>query len=221
VPTYRTDGCHRHGHRELTIHLADAPPIPRLERVLLDFVEERVARGATFAPGQTVQLGWSTLRVCERADGTLGLEERELSPRPAWVEQVDRALLDVWRQKEVAASVGLELAFPRQDESFLLAGCAADAASVAMTRLPDEDLPDGFSGWSVVCTARHEHTDSDALPLLALAAMRPALVQLLALPHGTVALAVAGDDARVRPYVFRDGAELAPAAGSYLAALQR
>ena len=65
------------------------------------------------------------------------------------------------------------------------------------------------------------------LPLLALAANHPGLVQMLALPHGCTVLAVWKEKPnappgrkRIEPHVFRDAGELKPQPGSYLASLQ-
>ena len=199
--------------------------MPNVERILLDFFEDSVARGTAFAPGQTVQLGWSTLRLCDRADGTIGVEERELRPDEAWTESVDRALVDVWLQKEVAASVGLldAISFPKQDDMMMASDCALGGEPILMVRLEANELPQGFSGWTLACARDHDHGERHVIPLLALAANQPGLVQMLALPHGTqVFVKYTPIDGRLRiePHVFRNGAEIKPSEGSYLAALQ-
>ncbi len=218
---HRTTQCAKHGHREVTIQLAEDSPIPNVAQVLIDFFEEGVAGGVEFLPGQVVRLGWSLLRLCERPDGTLGVEERELTPRPAWTESVDRALADAWYQKEVCASVGLleELTFPLQDEDVMVADCAIDAELIVMTRFPAADLPEGISGWALCCGDDHDHGERSFVPLMAIAANQPALVQFLALPHDTVVLVGKGEK-RIDPHVYRSGEEVTPTAGSYLAALQ-
>ncbi len=227
MPAFRTTTCSEHGHREFTLTLRE-PPLANGQQMLLSYLEGAVARGSKFEPGHVLQLGWSMLRVCERDDGTLGLEERELTPQIAWTEAVDRALQDAWVQKEIVGSVGLEPSFPRQDEAALIAECVGEAETVVMTRLANEELPEGFSGWMLACTEEHDHGERTPVPLLAIAATSPGLVQLLALPHDTIALVMyrAKPDAppghkRIEPHIYRDGAELEPREGSYLAALQR
>jgi hypothetical protein len=226
MKTHRTSKCSALGHREFTIQLRASSPVPSVERILLDFFEDSVARGTKFVPGQTVQLGWSTLRLCDRTDGTIGVEEREPRPDVAWTESVDRALVDIWLQKEVAASVGLldALTFPRQDDMMMAANCAVGGEPILMMRLDAKDLPDGFSGWTLACAREHDHGERHLVPLLALAANQPGLVQLLALPHGTqVLVKYKPIDGRLRiePHVLRDGKELHAHEGSYLAALQQ
>jgi len=229
VQAHRTTKCTAAGHRELTVQVSKQPPIADLHQMLIHYFEASVARGTKFLPGQTVQIGWSLLRLCDRSDGTLGVQERELTPEVQWTEQVDRAIVDVWLQKEVAASVGLidHLVFPRQDDIAFVADCALKKAQLVMTRVPDDELPDGFSGWMLACAEDHDHGDRRQVPLLGVAAMQPGLVQLFALPHGTsvLVLYVEKPDApegmlRIEPHVFRDGEEIVPQRGSYLAALQ-
>ena len=229
MPTFRTTRCSAAGHPEITLQLAQDSPIPGVHEILIDYFEAAVARGTKFLPDQTVQLGWSVLKLCARDDGTLGVQERELTPEVAWTESVDRALRDVWMQREIAASVGLldELAFPRQDEGVLVAECSRTSHELLLTRVALEDAPPDFSGWLAACAHDHDHGERAYVPLLAIAAEQPPLVQLLALPHGTSVLAffrakpnAPADHLRIEPHVFRDGEEIAPAHGSYLAALQ-
>ncbi|HLL22586.1 MAG TPA: hypothetical protein VK427_10660 [Kofleriaceae bacterium] len=226
---HRTTSCTAAGHREVTLQLAKPSPLPDLHRILIDYFEAAVSRGMRFLPNQTIQLGWSVLRLCERDDGTLGVEERALAPEVTWIEAVDRALADVWTQREIARSVGLAdaLAFPYQDDRALVANCVLEATELVMTRVSGDDLPAGFSGWMLACARDHDHGERAYVPLIAVATMQPALVQLLALPHDTSVLVVfrwkpSGPSGamRIEPHIFRRGEEIIPAAGSYLAALQ-
>ena len=228
MQAHRTTKCSAAGHREFTLQLEQPPGIPDVHQMLVNYFEAAVARGTNFLPGQTVQIGWSTLKLCDRSDGTIGVQERELAPEVAWTESVDRALKDVWLQREVVASVGLldDLTFPRQDEIALVTRCSMEAEQIVMTRLADDDLPEGFSGWMFSCTEDHEHGDHEQVPLLAIAAIKSGLVQLLALPHDTSVLVVYREKAdappgmkRIEPHIFRDGKEIIPQRGSYLAAL--
>ena len=230
VETHTTTSCGEHGHREFTIRLSRSLPIPGAHRMLTGYLEGAVARGTQFLPGETIRFGWALLRVCERDDGTLGLEERELAPELSWTESVERALRDVWYQREVVDSMGLidSIAFPSQDQGVLVADCAADALDLVMVRVADEELPDDLSGWTLTCAEDHDHGEYRVLPLLAVAATKPGLVQLLALPHGLAVLVLYRQKAdmpagqlRIEPHVFREGDEIAPEPGSYLDALQR
>jgi hypothetical protein len=135
--TFETRGCAQHRHPEFRLQLARTL-VPGVERLLLSYLEGAVARGTRFEPGQTLQLGWGTLRVVERHDGTLGLQERDESG--TWTETVDRTLHQTWYQKEVASSLSLtdRLAFPRQDQVAMVVKCSLAASSRLLTRLPSE-----------------------------------------------------------------------------------
>ena len=229
MQTFRTTTCAAHGHPEVTLQVTRALPIPNIERLLLGYFEGAVARGTTFLAGQTVRVGWATLRLVEREDGTLGVCERDLVPDVAWIEQVDRALYDTWVQREIVASVGLldEIAFPSQDELVMVSPCAEEEGEPLMlVRTQVDDAPQ-FSGWSLSCADDHDHGEPAFVPLLAVAANNPGLVQLLALPANTLVFVsweqkdtAPEGQLRIEPHVFRGDDELVPAPGSYLAALQ-
>lgn len=228
MQSYRTTGCEKFGHREFTIQLEEEPPVPDLHKILIDFFEEGVAAKTVFSPGETVNVGWSVLQLCDRDDGTIGVQERELTPDVQWTEQVDRALVDTWFQREVAASVNLidELDFPSQDDAVMVAKCAENAMNVVLARHPKETPDDNISGWSLVCTEKHDHGERKFLPLIAIAALKPSLVQFLALPADTVVLALYGEKSgaptgqlALQPYVLRGGEKVEPNPGSYLDAL--
>jgi hypothetical protein len=211
---FRTTGCAQQGHPEFTLQLARTL-VPGIERTLLSYLEAEVARGKRFEPGQTVQLGWGTLRVIDRRDGTLGLQER--TDPETWTETVDQTLHQTWYQKEVASSLGLadRLAFPRQDQAAMVSRCTLGASSWLLTRLDAGD--ERFSGWSVACTEKHEHGERAFPPLIVLAARLPFVTQFLALPTGAAVLVMG--PGRIRAHAWLDGNELTPRPGSYLAAL--
>jgi len=214
VTSLRTAHCTEHGHKELTLQLVDKP-VPGSETWLVAYLERAVASGSKFLPGQTIQLGWSTLRVIERGDGTLGLEERV--DLETWRESVTLALWHTWTQKEVAASFGLvdELQFPQQEQDAMVARCALETDTLLLTRI-SVDEP-SFSGWGVTCAQDHEHGERGFVPLLEVTARLPFLAQFVALPAGTSVLVIG--PGRIRAHAFRDGAPLAIEPGSYVAAL--
>jgi hypothetical protein len=214
LTTFRTEGCTQHGHPEFALQLGKTV-VPGIERMLLSYLEGAVARGTRFEPGQTIQIGWGTLRVIARRDGALGLEER-VDPE-TWAETVDRTLHQTWYQKEVASSLGLaeRLQFPRQDHAAMVSKCAMEASSWLLTRLEADDAR--FSGWSIACTEDHDHGDRAFPPLLAVVMRLPFVTQFLALPPGAAVLVMG--PGRIRAHAWLDGKELTPVAGSYLAAL--
>lgn len=218
---YRTSRCATAGHREFTLTFAADVPLPGLEQMLLSYFEGAVVGGAQFKPGQTVQLGWATLRLTLRDDGTLGVLEPDLKHELKWVESVDQSLLETWRQKEVLDSLGLSARadFPRQALQAVVCSRVWDSTSFVLGRAEPSDPTD--SGWFIGCNDEaHDHQQADALavvPLIEVAVRLPPLTQFLALPVGVDV--VASGPGRVRARVFLDDAEQVPEPGSYLASL--
>ncbi|MFZ5443595.1 MAG: immunity protein Imm33 domain-containing protein [Myxococcota bacterium] len=220
---YRTTTCSAHGHPEFTVRFAREVPVPGLERMILGYFEDAVARGTSFKPGQTVQLGWATLRLTQRDDGTLGVLEPDLREELRWSESVDQSLLETWRQKEVLSSLELleRADYPRQAQQAIV--CANVWSSPAFLLGRTEPSSPSDSGWFVGCTDEsHDHQHPEALtvvPLIEIAVRAPALAQFFALPVGTDVLVSGAGSLQTR--VFVDDEERNPRAGSYLAALAR
>ncbi|MBL8917811.1 MAG: hypothetical protein JNJ54_03045 [Myxococcaceae bacterium] len=210
--TFVTSRCRVHGQPEVTITFADGLLVPDSERLLLGHLEESVARGARFSAGQTLALGGQVLRFTARADGTLGLEEQVPAPTEQWIEAVDRSVREVMLQKFICESVGLPLTFPPPRASLLVARCAQDADAVTLTRVDAGDPKADLSGWQLSCAEEHQHDERFVLPVLALSALKPALVPFLALPPGTVVLVTPGP-----AHVFFEGEQRQPLPGSFLA----
>jgi hypothetical protein len=223
IGEYRTTACAALGHPEFTLRFAREVPVPGLERMLLGFFEGAVQRGTVFKPGQTVQLGWATLRLTQRDDGTLGVLEPDLKHELKWVESVDQSLFETWRQKEVLESLGLSerADFPRQGQQAIVCSEVWESTSFILGRTAPSTPTD--SGWFVGCADEgHDHQHEEALkviPLIELAVRLPPLAQFLALPVGSDV--IASGPGRIHARVFVDELERAPAAGSYLEALNQ
>lgn len=216
-------GEYRTASRALTLTFRRDLPVPGLEQPLLRWFEAEEARGVRFSAGQTVQFGWSTLRLTQRADGSLGVLEPDLQHELKWLESVDQAAFQAWQQKEVLSSLDLvdRADFPRQALHAVVCERVFTAGALMLGRTEASAPTD--SGWFVGCTDEaHDHQHEAALtiaPLVELAARLPRLVPWFALPAGVdVLLPVA---ARARPRIFVDGEERAPREGSHLATLDR
>jgi hypothetical protein len=220
---FRTTTCQRHGHAEVTIVLDEPLPVPGLETILLSYFEDNVAAGATFAPGETVQFGWAMLRITQRGDGTLGVEELDLETGGDWRESVGRALMDTWLQQQVALSLGIdEPAFPRQGQSAIVCSNLAPGAGEYMLSRSAPAAPHD-SGWFIgCCEDGHDHDTLENLSrggLLAVGRALPFIVQFLALPHETDLHLLASTSGRPIPTIYVDGEPRTPQPGSYLASL--
>jgi hypothetical protein len=217
---FQTTRCAKHDHPEITIQLAEGVPVPDLERTLLGFFERSVAEGARFLPGQTVQMGWALLRMLERPDGTLGVEEPSMETESGWNERVDQSLMATWTQKEIASSLGLvdRLTFPQQVQSGIVCDRLLDGEVFVLTRAE----PDGEdSGWFFGCADEsHDHGNPEnlsAVQLISIAHRLPFTRQFLALPPGVVV--VIKGPGRIRARVWLDDEAIEPGEGSYLHAL--
>lgn len=220
---YRTGIGAHHDHPEFVIRLSK-PPVPGLQDALaqwlLDYLQDSIAEGTRFSPGETIQVGWRTLRVAERGDGNLGLHERIDGQ---WEEHVEQTLRDLWFQKEVVASVDLtdRLSFPNEDQSAAVARCAgASDAALLLSRSDPEDQ--STSGWLISCAHDHRHPAWASRPLVGLVESHPSITQFLALPvHASVTLNSAHltPTGRIGVQIRVEGRDLSPMTGSYLAAL--
>jgi hypothetical protein len=227
--SYRTSSLSRSNHPEISFFASDSPASENASAQLIRYFEGQVAAGASFRPGETVQFGWSTLRLHQREDGTLGLEELATKREIQWIDSADRATSDCWFQVEVARSLGLvdQLSFPRHDDGALVQPCVDPNQDVLLHRMPVAQCPEGFSGWSVSCRQEHQHEKQEILPLMAVAAVQPQLVQFLALPHETFVMigwrrARQGKSLVIEPRFFADEGrrELIPSADSLLGRLR-
>ncbi|MDP2273411.1 MAG: hypothetical protein Q8N23_02450 [Archangium sp.] len=220
---FRTTQCAAFDHAEFTLRFLRDVPVPDLEKMLIGYFENAVATGTRFKPGQTVQLGWATLRLTQRDDGTLGVLEPDLKHELKWIESVDQSLLETWRQKEVLASLGLleKADYPRQALQAVVCSRTWDAPAFMMGRTEPSAPTD--SGWFVGCMDdAHDHQSPEALsvvPLIEIAVKVPPLTQFFAMPQGTDV--VVSGPGRIRARIFVEGEELKPREGSYLDALNR
>lgn len=220
MKTFVTTGCTALNHPEFTLVFRNDPPVPGLEKMLLGYFQASVAAGKIFKAGETVQIGWATLRLLQREDGTLGVLEPDIAHQLKWVEGVDQSLCETWRQKEVLSSLGLEdrAEFPRQALHAVVCTQAFDTSSRMLGRTEAHGQTD--SGWFVGCfDDEHDHQLEEALtvmPLVEIATRAPVLTQFFALPAGTD-LVVSDEGIQV----FIDGEAREPQPGSYLDALSK
>jgi hypothetical protein len=218
----RTTKCRRHGHAEVTLVLDEALPVPGVEKTLVSYFEDSVARGAVFKPGETVQFGWAMLRIRKRRDGTLGVEEIDRKNGKRWRERVGDSLMEAWLHQEVARSVGVTPAFPTQGQSAIhCLNLAPDATHYMMSRSEPTDR--GDSGWFIGCC--DDDCDHNALKnlsrggLLAIGRAMPFLVPYFALPWEANLHIAASKSGPPIPTIYIDGKPRKPKAGSYLASL--
>lgn len=221
---YRTTIGNQHGHPEIVARITE-PVIPgiseSLVELILDDLQDSLAAGTRFEPGQTVRIGGRTLRIVERPDGMLGLLERVDTDR--WEEHVEQTLRDLWYQKEVAAGLGLthRLDFPTEDRYAAVAECVDETISALLLTRGETGDP-ASSGWMVCCLRDHDHGEWSARSIRDLSESMPFATQFLALPVNT-SIAVEAPHTtptgRIGVRVLLNGRRLLPAPGSYLSTL--
>jgi hypothetical protein len=220
---YRTSIGARYDHPEIVIRVGE-PLIEGLRdplaQWLLDYLQDSLSGGTRFLPGQTVQVGWRMVRIVERGD-ELGVQER--ADGDQWEEQVGRTLHELWLQREVAASVGLDerLSFPVEGQSASVADCATGAPPAVLLRRSTPGGP-AASGWAVSCAGDHQHGAWETRPLTELVGWLPSAVQFLALPVDSSVVIDSPETTatgRIGVRISADGRSVQPRRGSYLAAL--
>ncbi|MGX1779101.1 hypothetical protein ACWIGW_43835 [Nocardia brasiliensis] len=180
---FRTTGCAAAGHPEFTVVFAEKLPKPSAVDWILDGLERAVRQGSSLSSGMYFPLGWRVLRIIDRHDGTLGLEERVVAD--FWEEHVDQTLGDLLWQTDAAVKLGLPVEFSsvREEHAAAVQSCAYSAGLLILNRVgPDAPQP---GSWSVSCGMDHEHGDWTHLDLHQLAVAFPFVTQFLALPPET------------------------------------
>ncbi|MEN0060983.1 MAG: hypothetical protein AAGA48_02475 [Myxococcota bacterium] len=222
---FRTVRCHEAGHPEVRFEVRNPLPVPDIERMVLRYFEEGVAAGTTFEPGQTVVIGSLLGRLHADGDGTLVLRALEAD---GWAEDIGPGLMRMWRQLEVARSVGLLPDFSHPATTVLVCNRVDRDLELYFMQRNERQQPQE-SGWYIVCGEEdHDHEDASQFEFrsrAAIIASQPFLDEFLGLPPGAdvivqVARREAGE-AHCVGQVFVEGEPREPEPDSYLAARNR
>jgi hypothetical protein len=219
VAVLRTTKCRGHGHPEFQITYDPAlVPVENDVRWFIGWLEQSIAEGNRFSPGQTCQVGWTVTEV-RHADGdSLSLWEPDMRTMPiVWSESVSKTLNNLRLQKDVVESVlsSSELLFPSMLQSAIICTRLGTDKGLVMER----SQPRGTdSGWFCGCHAKdHDHNSVAELRRVSLyeAAERyaPQIVPYLALPVG-IFISVSNS----APAIFMKGEPLKSKVGTFLAA---
>jgi hypothetical protein len=212
----QTQKCKEYQHPEISVCCDPTETLSPSMRWLLSWVEDEVANGRRFLAGQTVQLGWSLLKVHQRDDATLALFEPDFKSMPMeLVDSVSNTLLHLLLQKSVAESLGVEeaLFIPSLRESAVICCEFGSTDGFVMNRVAPKP---GVSGWFLGCdNEAHNHQALENLRRTSLyeAAVRHdnRIIPFLGLPHDMLI----GFSKGV-PNFFRDDKELVIRPNSYL-----
>jgi hypothetical protein len=189
-----TTQCHKYNHPEFTLEVGPEVIEPDLDW-LIRYLEESVAQGTRYVPGQTVQLGWTILEVRDLGDlggNRLALFEPDMEHMPIhFVNSVTRCLVHLRVQKDVVESVlpAESLAFPSQLHAGLRCSRLRSGAGMIMSRSQPDTDEKSVSGWFAGCDDDgHDHNDPKSLQYVSLYEMAkdcPGVIPYLALPPGS------------------------------------
>ena len=218
MKTLRTTNCHNHQHPEFRIEYD--PSIVHVEfdvTSIVEWIEQTVADGTRYVPGQSCQIGWLITEVRQREDGDLSLWEPNMGPIPiVWRESISLTMNHLRLQKDLVESVldSAELSFPSIYQSAIVCTRLENCERVVMERVESSGRD---SGWFIGCREQgHDHNDPAELKCTSLydSAVRlaPQIIPYLALPAGTVLCIGSGS-----PAIFRHGESLDFKPGSLLA----
>lgn len=215
----KTTFCGKFGHPEFLIECDDFWANSGILHWLTGWLEDSVQNGKVFLPDQTVQLGWSLLKVSKGVEGCLTFSEPDFSSFPIrFVPGVSKSLQHLFLQRSVTDSVGLtdKLDVPSLRMSAIICSRFSTAKPFFFNR---SEPVENDSGWFFGCLDQtHNHSSIAELQRVSLyeAALRHgfAMVPYLGLPAGTDVLV----DGRTIE-IYREQQPLPIQAGSYLARL--
>jgi hypothetical protein len=202
----------------LRLHYDETLALDQDVQLLASNLEGLCARGAVYKGGETIQIGWTLVRL-EARGRNLELTEPDWTGNVPikFVPSVTSTVVHLRQQKDVADSLSLSesLAIPVINQSAIVCSRLESGLGV-MSRQPGEGSD---SGWFLGCgDPGHDHNDSGELRRVSLyeaACAVRASIKFFALPPG---IEISFDSVR-RFTVLFDGEECRIRPGSYLADL--
>jgi hypothetical protein len=185
----RTSKCSQHDHPEFRVHYNTDLVTQDDVAFLVDSLERMVGEGARFEDGADFQIGWVANRLRADDDGTLVIQEPDMTHTPEWwIDSVNHSLIHRRLQRSVCASLVLTAGpeFPSSEQTAFVCDRFGDSNGFVMRR---EDAEGNHSGWVFGCDSRkHAHGDLSAstkVPLYEVAVgIEPRVIPYLALPSG-------------------------------------
>ncbi len=213
-----TTKCSHFHHPEFVLD-ADQSQVAEADlRNIVQAVEDMVAQGSVFEPGQTFQIGWMTTQVQIHDSARLTLFEPDMQGMPIkWVPGITRTLSRMSLQLFILDSVNLrdQLDFPSIRQSLIACTRYAEG-SFFMARFAPVPERKADSGWFVGCTNDdHDHNASANLACISVyeAYLNQRGIQgFVSFPVGAMIVC----DQKQGMKVFKDGKELPIQPGSFL-----
>ncbi|WP_423392497.1 immunity protein Imm33 domain-containing protein [Burkholderia sp. LMG 21824] len=146
---------------------------------LFEHLESEIRSGKRFDAGQTIQFGWMVLMLNANGQGDLEIWEPDFSSMPInWEFSLDKALRDMYLQRELCAQAGLAPEFPSLLQRGIVSPVFVPNTGFVMSR---EAQQDGDSGWFFL--GREDQRDKGKYcSLFEISITAPWIVPFLALP---------------------------------------
>lgn len=203
----RTSHCAEFDHPEFSLFY-DVPPVmdPWIQW-LVSFLEQDIAGGAQYRPGETLEVGWLRTQIAEHENGDMTVLEPDFTSLPlAWTPSVTRTLTHLFFQKYVTESVNLEMQFPNFLQTAIFCNRFGYNDQFIMSRAEPSHENEMDSGWFIGCAdERHDHNNTDNLVISSLyqaSVTHQEVTAYLALPVG--AAVQRGDDKRQIKIAFNE-----------------
>lgn len=218
-----TTECGEHGHPEFVIEF-DTSGIPEESgRELIQTIEEMVADGSVFRPGETFAIGWMLTRIAKSESGNLTLTEPDLDTAPL---EYRAGVTETLRHKMIQVfscdSYGIDrerLMIPTINQLAIACQRVPETEALLLARNDSADPDD--SGWFALCRDDdHDHQDTDnigVVPLYELARVRPEIVAWMMFPTGATLLL----EPEEPPLVMLDDEPLELITGSFVEQMLR
>ena len=211
----QTTECGRFGHPEFRLVVDEAVVLDVDMQFARRMFEEWVASGSRFSDDQTVQLGWSLLKVRANSDQTISLLEPDFVSRPInWVDSLTASLRHLRLHKDTCESFFSpeQLACPPLQLACIVCSRFGAATEIMMDR---SEVEGQASGWFLGCREHHDHNDVNELEKVSVyeAVLRNhCALPYLGLPAGTMVATMPS-----APTVFFQGERVPPRPGSFVA----
>jgi hypothetical protein len=213
-----TSECLLYDHPDFAVEWSGDDALKPWLTSFLEWLESQVAAGIRFLPDETVQFGWSIMKVVPRPEDTLALFEPDFTSMPiAFIDSVSNTVLHTMLQRFTADSVDLttSMEIPSLLETCIVCSRFGKNEAVTLDRAKPSNERD--SGWFFGCTQPdHDHNNLDELQRKSLyeaaALMDSRLIPFLALPPGVKVYLDQSDLA-----IWQEGKMLGFKADSYLA----
>ena len=168
-----------YGQPDVIVRVEDA--LENLATWLPEYFMEEAGRGVRFAPDQTIQIGWSVLKLSVDAVGDLLVCEPDFVSMPIkWVEGASQCVRLLALQRSICEELGVEPEFPWLGQPAFVPDAQASSGDFMMMRAEEGSH---HSGWSI---QEREDTALKLVSLYEATLSNRAIVPFLALPRGSL-----------------------------------